>query len=167
MSSLIKMSEATALALHAMAFLAMNRGEVVTVSQLASVCRASEAHMMKVCQRLAKAGFLATRRGAGGGFRLLADPAEVRLVQLYELFDGSMKAGICLFATQACRDGVSQPCIFGEGIVSINREIVRYFTETRLSDIASNCHRSLVEDVEARGAKDAPSRDLLNLNATR
>jgi Rrf2 family protein len=144
MSSLVKMSEATALALHAMAYLAMNRGEIINASRLAAVCKASEAHMIKVCQRLAKAGFLETRRGIGGGFRMDRDPREIYLSGIYEIFDGVLKADSCMFATAACREGHVNPCIFGDKLTQINREIVRYFKETRLSDVAMNCHRSLV-----------------------
>ena len=70
MASLLRFSEAAALALHAMARVAAGHGEVLSAKTLAHDCRASEAHMIKVCQRLAQGGLLTAHRGAGGGFTL-------------------------------------------------------------------------------------------------
>ncbi len=144
MPMLIRISDATALAMHAMAYLAMSEGKRVNAGDLARVCFASENHMIKVCQRMVKAGFLQARRGPKGGFVLTRDPAEIRLSEIYQVFDGNLNSNHCLFETPACRlDSGSQMCIFGERMKDINRRIISYFNETRLSDIASNCHQSL------------------------
>ncbi len=147
------MSEATALAIHAMAFLAMNRDQTINAAHLAQACHASEAHMVKVCQRLAKAGFVTPRRGPGGGFRIERDPEEIRLFEIYAVFDGDLKVNHCMFATGSCRQGNMHQCILGSKMAEINREITRYFQETRLSDIAANCHARQIVDEPVKPAK--------------
>ncbi len=142
MSTLIRMSEATAIALHALAFLASS-GETVSATHLAAACGASEAHTMKVCQRLTKAGMLTARRGPGGGFHLARPAEDIRLCDVYSVFDGPMQKSHCMFATPACGQKQAIACIFGEKMADIQERIVRYFEETRLSDIAANCHRTL------------------------
>ena len=145
MSMMIKMSEATSIALHALAYVASN-GSTVNATELARVCRASEAHTMKVCQRLNKAGILEAKRGPGGGFSLARDPAEVTLKDIYTIFDGPMSDGYCMFSMPACGEEDMRACIFGHGIRHINRQIINYFEHTRLADIAANCHRALLTD---------------------
>jgi Rrf2 family protein len=145
---LIKMSEATSIALHALAYVCSS-GQTVNAAELARVCRASEAHTMKVCQRLAKAGILIARRGPGGGFTLGRDPQQLRLAEIYTLFDGPLSAGHCVFATPACGDEDVHHCIFGGKMFQINQQIAEYFQETRLSDIAVHCHQALTKDAKA------------------
>jgi len=48
-----------------------------TTDALAREFALSRHHLQKVVQALGRAGFVATRRGAGGGFRLATPPAAV------------------------------------------------------------------------------------------
>lgn len=146
MSNLIKISEACTLAFHAMAFIASNPEHKATATALADACLASNAHMMKVCQRLAKAGFLKTRRGVGGGFALVRPADQIFLSDIYALFEGPMSLTSCMLASAACKKNNQGLCIFGERLQKIQGEIIRYFQETRLSDIAARCHVSPTEN---------------------
>lgn len=141
MSLLIKISEATSIALHALAYVT-SEGRTINVTELARICGASEAHTMKVCQRLSKAGILSSHRGPSGGFSLARDAGSIRLSEVYSLFDGPMVTGHCMFATPSCGQEDMDQCIFGDKMGRINKQIVEYFHETKLSDIAANCHRA-------------------------
>jgi Rrf2 family nitric oxide-sensitive transcriptional repressor len=50
-----------------------------TTDEIAAEFRISRHHLTKVVRDLARAGYLATQRGAGGGFRLARPAAEIRL----------------------------------------------------------------------------------------
>ena len=152
MSLLIKMSEATCIALHLLAYIA-SKGTLVNAQDLAKACGASEGHTMKVCQRLTKAGILGARRGPGGGFLLERNAQDIRLLDVYSLFDGPLPSGHCVFATPACSEGDIGQCIFGGKMRDINRQIVEYLHETKLSDIAAKCHKALVA---VQNAPDSP-----------
>ncbi len=65
MANLLKISEAASLALHTMGYLAANDRRLVTTHQIGEVLRASEAHLAKVLQRLARVGLVDSTRGAG------------------------------------------------------------------------------------------------------
>ena len=63
---MIKISEASSLAIHAMVFLAAKPGEKLSTSYIASEIKVSEAHLSKVLQRLNKVGLVVSSRGPSG-----------------------------------------------------------------------------------------------------
>lgn len=128
MSSILKISEAVALAIHACVIIAGKKAESkTTTSSIASALKASEAHLAKVMLRLVKAGIVDSARGPGGGFVIKAKPENIRLLDIYEAVDGVFKCSNCLFDHQSC-DG--KKCLLGNFIESINVQ-VRMFLETK------------------------------------
>jgi len=135
MSGLINISEAAVLAFHAMIYIAESGNPMVSTKEIAAAHKASVAHLAKVMQRLAKAGFVSSIRGPKGGFRLAKNPESITLLELYELFEGTVQESSCLFEFPVCgRD----KCVFGDSIKDINALVMRFLSGTRLSDIVSN-----------------------------
>lgn len=141
MSTLLKFSEAAALAIHAMVYLAAHgeEPEPVTAHQLAGACKASEATLMKVCQRLAKSGYIQARRGPQGGFRLIRDPQEISLLDIYVLIEGPLSLNHCLFQKRACQESDKLLCVFGSKIREVEEDFVAYLQSTSLLSIAGRC----------------------------
>jgi len=65
--------------LRALMRLAGDPERVFTAGETAREFRLSQAHLVKIIQRLAEAGFVETRRGKGGGFRLARSADAIRL----------------------------------------------------------------------------------------
>lgn len=53
-----------------------------TTGEIAARAGVSRHHMVKIVRELARAGFIKTRRGKGGGFMLARDAAEITLGQV-------------------------------------------------------------------------------------
>ena len=88
MSSILKVSEAVALAIHACVIVAEKQAEgKTTTASIASALKASEAHLSKVMQRLVRARIMNSVRGPGGGFVMSAKPEDIRLINIYEAVD--------------------------------------------------------------------------------
>jgi Rrf2 family protein len=136
-ASLIRLSEAAVLAMHALANSAARPGVWMPASECAKACRASRDHMSKVCKRLAAAGFFKAQRGKQGGFMLAKPAARIRLIEVLRLFDGEAKGLACLVGVDVGGRPGKPVCIFGPGMAALQRSILKYFKETRVSDLAA------------------------------
>lgn len=131
-SSILKISEATSLAVHAMAILSSDPKRMFSVKEIATEIDISEAHLSKVLQRLSKAGYVSSVRGPRGGFAVCKRADKVTLLDLYELIEGPLEPGGCLFDIPRCSEG---KCVVSEFFEDINRQIRDFLARTSLSDL--------------------------------
>jgi len=129
-NSLLKISEAASIGLHAMIELAKHNDRLISVKEISATLDISANHLSKVMQRLCKAEYVESIKGFNGGFRLLIDIDKVTFLEIFELFDGKIHDNSCLFSKTKC----FQECIFGDLITSINTQVKAKFENTKLSD---------------------------------
>ncbi len=133
MADIVKISDATALAMHTMAHLAINPGEQSTTAEIAKVFEASKHHLAKVHQRLTKAGLISANRGPGGGVGLTKDPAEITLLDIYEVMEGPLICTPCLFGKEVCP---RVNCILSNLLPGLAMQVRDYFEQTTLAQLA-------------------------------
>jgi len=131
-ANVLRISEAATLALHTLALLAARPGEILSTHKIATRLEASEAHLAKVLQRLARMGLVRSIRGARGGFVLGKDPKEVTLLEAYEAIDGPLRPSTCLMGHKVCRD---RGCILGGLLEEINHDVRQHLLSQRLSEL--------------------------------
>ena len=134
MSSILKISDAATLAIHAMTFLTLKQDKLLSNHELATTLGASEHHLSKVMQRLVKAGLVNSHRGPSGGFNLDTDPKKTTLLEVYEAIEGPLKPSTCLLGASVCNDN----CMLGNLVASINQQVSDYFKNTTLVNLAEN-----------------------------
>ncbi len=132
MSGVFHVSEAVSLGFHGMGLLALAK-ERVRVRDLAESVGASEAHMSKVFQRLARAGLVVSSRGPSGGVELAEKPEEISLLRIYEAIEGPLRFEGCALGMERCPFG---RCVFGGFPQGVNRDFERHMRETSLADLA-------------------------------
>lgn len=132
MAKVWKISDAAAIAFHAITMLAALEGRMLTTRQIANVLKVSEAHLSKVLQRLTKAGLVAATRGPKGGFKLARPSEEINLLEVYEAIEGPLIPTKCLLGKPVC-DG--QNCIMGNLMDDINNLAGDYLSGTKLSQL--------------------------------
>jgi len=97
-------SEATNLAIHALAYLhGLKAEEPVSVGQIASALQASESHLSKVMQRLVHEGIIRSTRGARGGFVFARDPEKIAVAEIVTVVDGPHAHSHCLLGKPICK----------------------------------------------------------------
>ena len=131
MDSVLNISEAANLALHAGMVLAKAQDKPVSARQMAGALQVSYDHLAKVLQRLTKAGLVRATRGPTGGFVLAKDPRHIRLLALYEAIDGKFTNKRCLFGRKSCPGGA---CVMGDLLDSLNHQVREHLAGRRLSD---------------------------------
>lgn len=133
---LLRISEAGSLALHTVAILARS-GDRLSTQQVAETLQASEHHLAKVLQRLAKAGLVRSARGPGGGFVLTRAPEDITVLEVFEVIEGPLSDPACLFQEPVC-DG--KACILGGLLQSVHKSVYNHFARTKVSDLAKRIH---------------------------
>ena len=134
MTGILRLSEASIIAFHAMLHVASTVDRTVTSHEIAETYNLSEAHIAKVMQRLVKAGYVSSIRGPGGGFAMARDPETVTLIELYELMEGPLGGSTCFLNLPVCGGGTN--CIFGGLVGEMTTMIIEHMTRTTLADSA-------------------------------
>jgi len=129
MSSLLKISEAASLAIHAMAVLADRPQSPTSTGEIAAALHASENHLSKVLQRLGREGLVRSTRGPGGGFVLGRDAAQITLLDIYEAIEGPLMPEHCLFDAPIC----GGKCLFDSLLENTSARLREYLASRRLS----------------------------------
>jgi Rrf2 family nitric oxide-sensitive transcriptional repressor len=127
MSSLLKISEAGVLGLHTVILLAASPGKYLSVHDMAQTLGASEHHLAKVLQRLAKVGLVASVRGPKGGFIAGKPLEDITLLNVFEAIEGPISPPACLLGLNECING---GCLLGDILRQFNTLL-----EQRLSSL--------------------------------
>lgn len=126
-------------AIHGLVFLtrSSDRGPVL-VGDIARATRVPESYLRKVMQLLARAGLVASHRGARGGFSLARDAAEISLRDIVEAIDGSLPSYSCMKEKKRCSD---VPCPVSAAFEAARRKMGEALSKTTIGDLARSVSR--------------------------
>lgn len=93
--------------LHAALQEAENPAALLSIAEVAQVHAISRNHAMKVVNQLANAGFLATTRGRGGGFRLGRPAGQIGLGEVVRLTEPCLSPADCGNCVMSPRCGIT------------------------------------------------------------
>ncbi len=89
----------------------------------------------KILQSLVRAGFVASQRGAGGGFVLAADPRRVSLLDVVEAIEGPTALNVCLNGGNCSRKSwCPAHCVWAEA----QRAMTAVLRGTSIAALAGN-----------------------------
>ena len=139
MAHVLRLSEAGTLGIHAAVVLAGSTDTgLMPAREIASGLDVSLAHLSKVLRRLERAGIVTSARGPNGGFRLARNPSKIKLLEIYEEFEGPIATDDCLLNTKACSSPI---CALDPLLSKLNKQVRKYLAGTKLSDLASGTRR--------------------------
>jgi Rrf2 family nitric oxide-sensitive transcriptional repressor len=136
MDTILRISDAANLGIHAMAHIARAKGGVnQSVGEIAAHQGVSEAHLSKVMQRLVKVGLLTSRRGPGGGFLLGRAAESISLLEILEAMDGPMSDNKCMLGRKNCLFG---GCALGALLTHVNHQVRIFMASRKLTDLTGS-----------------------------
>src|SRR5579871_3210082 len=84
--------------LRVLMYLAIHRGRIANISEIAQRYRISRNHLVKVVHGLAQGGFIKSHRGKGGGIELAGEPAEINIGEVVRYTEGPLQPVECFDA---------------------------------------------------------------------
>ena len=111
--------------------------EFLTIEQLCEDLDIPNEFLAKLLQRLAKNGFLESKRGPGGGFKLAREPETIDLYEIVEMFEGPRPLSECVFDGEEC-SAKEQPCPLHEEWSEIREQIIDFAKKNNLSELAES-----------------------------
>lgn len=122
-------------ALEAATFLARQpRDRFCLVRDIARITGTPRHYLGKLLHRLAQAGVIESRRGAGGGVRLARSAKQITLFAVVQGLEKAKRTGRWLVAQRQCTE--SNPCPLHRGWRSLTSAYLSFLKNTSLADAA-------------------------------
>ncbi len=123
----------TDFALRTLMYLATT-AERTTAAKVAQLYGVSANHLSKVVNQLARLGYVRSIRGIGGGIELAKAPADIRLGEVIEAFEGNMHLLECVSTEGVCT--IQSFCKLKGVLAEAERLQMEYLNQVTLADVA-------------------------------
>lgn len=100
---------------------------------IASITGLSLPTVRKVMKALVDAGLVMAQRGAYGGYRLARAPAQIRMLDIVQAFEGPVAVTECVSDDHACE--ITESCSLSSHWGGINQLLVSILARVTLQDI--------------------------------
>ncbi len=127
-------------AIRALLFFAREDNTLVSVSRLAEELGIPYPFLRRILLSLKRAGYLDSTKGREGGFRLIKDPAEIRVVDLIRVFQGEVKLTECFLQKNICPD--TESCPLRKKIKELEEIMVSRLSSLTLQELLDGEERS-------------------------
>jgi len=126
----MKISQATAYALHAMMYMVRHMTQLPAMTNtIAKAEGIPPGYLAKIFQRLVKARLVRSVRGRNRGYVFARPPEEISLLELFEAIDGGPLFEDCLLRHCEC-GGTPENCYIYAQWMSTTRKIRKILAET-------------------------------------
>lgn len=130
-------SQTSSYAIRALAFMATQPlNELQGIQKIAEACFIPPSYLAKIFRALARAGFVNSHRGAGGGFTLRQNPKQIRLLEVIETTDDRRKSPLshCVMGLNVCSD--KAPCLIHKEWSQMTARIRAKLKKSSIKDLA-------------------------------
>ncbi|WP_019006879.1 RrF2 family transcriptional regulator [Cohnella laeviribosi] len=117
------------IAVHSLVLLAHRPDGMASSEEIAANVCTHPARIRKVLGCLRKAGFVSTREGSGGGYRICSEPSEVTLADVYRaMAAGSLMPSWCSGNPEMdCMVGSNMQDVMNSVFCGAERQLENYF----------------------------------------
>lgn len=101
----MRLTAYTDYSLRTLMYLALNRGQLTTIQEIADLHGIAKNHLTKVVHQLGMLGYVTTIRGRNGGLRLAREPVQINIGEVVRHTETD-------FHIASCFDPASTGCIY-------------------------------------------------------
>ncbi len=91
----MRITKRTNIAIRLLMYCAVNKGRLVTKTEIAECCNISENHLAQVINQLSQLGYLHTQRGRCGGMSLGRSADQISIGEVFKHIEGKMPLAQC------------------------------------------------------------------------
>ncbi|XEC95287.1 Rrf2 family transcriptional regulator [Paenibacillus tarimensis] len=130
------------IAVHSLVYLAYLPERMASSEQLADNIQTNPARIRKVMGFLRRSGFVETREGTRGGYRLTIDPKSVTLGEIYRVMaQGTLTPSWCSGNPEMeCLIGSNMQEVMNGIFCSAEKQLEAYFSQITISDVLEQIH---------------------------
>nr|MBC7614168.1 Rrf2 family transcriptional regulator [Pseudopedobacter sp.] len=133
------LSKKTKYAIRALIALGENYGrEPMNILSISQQEKIPKKFLEQILLEMRNAGFLFSKKGAGGGYSLLKDPKDINLVQVMRLTGGPIAQLPCVSLNfyQKCEEcKEEETCGIRDTFMSVRDATLKILTETTIADL--------------------------------
>jgi Rrf2 family protein len=133
------LSKKTRYAIKALVIMGKNFGnEPMQISRIAAEEHIPKKFLEQILLDLRNAGLLYSKKGAGGGYKLIKDPKEIFLVQVLRVTGGPIALLPCVSLNfyQRCEECIDEgTCGIRDVFVEVRNASLKILTETSIADV--------------------------------
>jgi len=131
----MKLSRRTDYALRAITYLSVRQGNgPCSIAEIAGAEKIPREFTAKVLKELCRTGFIRSRLGPHGGYRLAKSPDEMTVLEIMEALDGPLAINDCLAEPQFC--GQTPGCRMHRLFRRVNDSMKEILGKTTVAEIA-------------------------------
>ena len=96
-------------ALRCIIFLSQQTGDVSS-KEVSDAIKISREFVQRIMQKLRSAGLVDHTMGAAGGYRLAKKPEDIKLMDIFDTMEDTMRGNRCVEDDEYCSIGMPQSC---------------------------------------------------------
>ncbi len=132
----MNLSKTAQYAVRAVTTIAFCKDEVCTSNKLIKKLNVSQKYLRHILTTLTKNKIICSVQGRKGGFKICANPDEIRLYDIILAVEDIEKYYGCILGFNECSD--ENPCALHEQCVPIRDRIFNFLLNNTISDILKN-----------------------------
>jgi Rrf2 family nitric oxide-sensitive transcriptional repressor len=149
----MQLTRFTDYALRVLLFVGRRDGRICTMAEIAAYYRISQEHLRKVVHKMARQGYLVSKRGRGGGVVLGRAPALIRIGDVIL----AMEEDLSIVDCQALECVLQPGCSLKRALNRGSRAFIGALNEVTLADLlGSRRMRQQFEDVDLARTERQP-----------
>ena len=131
-------------AIRALICLGNDRVGFMSAKQIADCQDIPYEYLRKILQRLIKEKLVESKGGGQGGFCLSVDPAQIKIIDIIETFQGDLQLSECMFRKKVCAN--RGHCVLRRNIQRIEKMITKEFDHMSIKSLLNQMEKPSCED---------------------